>query len=46
MKWNEIELELFINTMIGDDWERLSPTKRILILEKLHEIQDIKKSVS
>tara|TARA_R100000329_G_scaffold129008_1_gene107855 strand:+ start:2419 stop:2577 length:159 start_codon:yes stop_codon:yes gene_type:complete len=37
------DCELFVNSIIGEDWQKLSAVKKMIILKKFNEIQEIVK---
>jgi len=38
------DCELFVNSIIGEDWQRLPAVKKMIILKKFTEIQEIVKT--
>jgi hypothetical protein len=38
------DCELFVNSIIGDNWQRLPAVKKMIILKKFNEIQEIVKT--
>ena len=37
------DCELFVNSIIGEDWHKLPAVKKMIILKKYNEIQEIVK---